>query len=269
MSHRDVGSRRLKLARALGDALATLPRLWIGAAGVLALLLAACLAPVLVEGLGAAGAGTTGAAVVLAVVAVGALARLSITPSLKAARDLGLGPLGLQFRWPELRLVGAALLCLIFLAMIVSVLGVIVLAIAGGAELNVEAIRARDWAAVGAPWRLAVVGAVVAGALIIPLVLTVRLSLFAHATLGRRQMVSLNSMGIAYGSFWALLLGLMIVNLPKIGLFTLIAGGVLGGVTASVVGAITLVAVQLPLTMAFLGAAYRQLEYWSPEEGSA
>jgi hypothetical protein len=182
---------------------------------------------------------------------------------------LGLGPLGLQFRWPELRLVGAALLCLIFLAMIVSVLGVIVLAIAGGAELNVEAIQARDWAEVGAPWRLAVVGAVVAGALIIPLVLTVRLSLFAHATLGRRQMVSLNSMGIAYGSFWALLLGLIIVNLPKIGLFTLIAGGVLGGVTASVVGAITLVAVQLPLTMAFLGAAYRQLEYWSPEEGSA
>lgn len=269
MSHRDVGSRRLKLARALGDAVAMLPRLWIGAAGVLVLLLAACLAPVLVEGLGAARAGTTGAAVVLGVVAVGALARLSITPTLRAARDLGLGPLGLQFRWPELRLVGAALLCLIFLAMIVSVLGVIVLAIAGGAELNVEAIQARDWAAVGAPWRLAVVGGVVAGALIIPLLLAVRLSLFAHATLGRRQMVSLNSMGIAYGSFWALLLGLIIVNLPKIGLFALIVGGVLGGATASVAGAITLVAVQLPLTMAFLGAAYRQLEYWTPEEGSA
>jgi hypothetical protein len=30
-----------------------------------------------------------------------------------------------------------------------------------------------------------------------------------------------------------------------------------------------LVGVQLPLTMAFLGAAYRQLEYWTPEEGSA
>lgn len=266
MSHRDVGSRRLKLRRALGDALAAMPRLWAGAAGALILLAAVCLAPVFVEALGGAVAGATGAAVVLSVVAVGALARLSITPDLKAARDLGLGPLGLQFKWPELRLVGASLLCLIFLAMIVSVLGVIVLAIAGGAELNVEAIRSRDWAAVGPPWRLAVVGAVVAGALIIPLVLAVRLSLFAHATLGRRQMVSLNSMGIAYGSFWQLLAGLIVTSAPKIALIALIGGGVLTGTAATVAWVVGLVGLQLPLTMAFLGAAYRQLEYWTPEE---
>lgn len=269
MSHRDVGSRRLKLRRALGDALTALPRLWVGAAGGLLLLAAACLAPLFVDALSGAVAGATGAAVVLAVVAVGALARLSITPTVTAARDLGLGPLGLQFKWPELRLVGAALLCLIFLAMVVSVLGVIMLAIAGGAELNVEAIRARDWAAVGAPWRLAVVGVVVAGALIIPLVLAVRLSLFSHATLGRRQMVSLNSMGIAYGSFWQLLAGLIVVSLPKIVLMALLASGALAGTAASVAWVLGMVGVQLPLTMAFLGAAYRQLEYWSPQEGSA
>jgi hypothetical protein len=269
MSHRDVGSRRLKLRRALGDALAALPRLWAGALGALALLALACLAPVLVDGLGGAVAGATGAAVVLGVVAVGALARLSITPDLKAARGMGLGPLGLQLKWPELRLIGAALLCLIFLAMILAVLGVIVLAIAGGAELNVEAIQARDWANVGAPWRLGVVGAVVAGALIIPLVLAVRLSLFAPATLGRRQMVSLNSMGIAYGSFWQLLAGLIIAGLPKIALIALIGSGTLTGTIATVVWVVGIVGVQLPLTMAFLGAAYLQLEYWSPEEGSA
>ncbi len=266
MSHRDVGSRRLKLRRALGDAVKAFPRLWEGAAGALVLLGAACLAPVLVEGRGASVAGATGAAVVLCVVSVGALARLSITPTVRAARDLGLGALGLQFRWPELRLIGAALLCLIFLAMIVSVLGVIVLAIAGGAELNVEAIQARDWASVGPPWRLAVVGVVVAGALAIPLVLAVRLSLFAHATLGRRQMVSLNSMGIAYGSFWQLLAGLVVTSLPKIVLIALIGGGVLTGTAATVAWVVGLVGVQLPLTMAFLGAAYRQLEYWSAEE---
>lgn len=266
MSHRDVGSRRLKLRRALGDALAVFPRLWLDAAGALLVLIALLLAPVVVDGLAFAGSGLAGAAVVIGIVAVGALARLSITPDLKAARDLGLGPLGLQFKWPELRLIGAALLCLIFLAMIVSVLGVIVLAIAGGAELNVEAIRSRDWAAVGPPWRLAVVGAVVAGALIIPLVLAVRLSLFAHATLGRRQMVSLNSMGIAYGSFWQLLAGLIVTSAPKVALIALIGGGVLTGTAATVAWVVGLVGLQLPLTMAFLGAAYRQLEYWTPEE---
>lgn len=265
MSHRDVGGRRLNLQRALRDAVAALPRLWVGAAGALILLAAACLAPLFMDRLpltvGAMAAATT----VLGVVAVGALARVSITATLKAAREIGLGPGGLQFGWPELRLIGAALLCLIFLAMIVVVLALIVLAIAGGAELNVEAIQARDWAAVGAPWRLAVVAGVVAGALIIPLLLAVRLSLFVPATLGRRQMVSLNSMGIAYGSFWALLIGLVVTASPAVGLSALLAGGVLRGV-AEIVWPLGLVGLQLPLTLAFLGAAYRQLEYWSPEQ---
>jgi hypothetical protein len=257
------------LRRALGDAVKAFPRLWAGAAGILLLLAVACLLPAFVENLPvstvAVAVGSTG----LGVAALGALARLSITPDLRAARGLGLGPGGFQFGRPELRLVGATLLCLIFLAMIVSVLGVIVLAIAGGAELNVEAIRARDWPAVGAPWRLAVVGAVVAGALIIPLVLAVRLSLFAHATLGRRQMVSLNSMGIAHGSFWPLLAGLVVTSLPKIALIALIGGGALTGTAATVAWVVGLVGVQLPLTMAFLGAAYRQLESWMPAGADA
>jgi hypothetical protein len=266
MSHRDVGGRRLNLQRALGDAVAALPRLWAGAAGALVLLAAALLVPMIVGGAGGAVAAAAGVAVLLGVVAVGALARLSITPGRAAARALGLGPLGLQFKWPEMRLIGAALLCLIFLAMIVSILGVAVLAIAGGAELDVEAIQARNWGAVGAPWKLAVVGIVVAGALIIPLVLLVRLSLFVPATLGRRQMVSLNSMGIAYGSFRALLSGLIVTSAPAIGLAALSGTGVLDSSLANVVHVVGLVGVQLPLTLAFLGAAYRQLEYWSPEE---
>jgi hypothetical protein len=269
MSHRDVGGRRLNLQRALGDAVAALPRLWAGAAGALVLLVTALLVPVIVRGGGGAvAAAAAGAAVTLGVVAVGALARLSITPSLAAARGLGLGPLGLQFKWPEMRLIGAAILCLVFLAMIMSILGVAVLAIAGGAELDVEAIQARNWGAVGAPWKLAVVGIVVAGALIIPLVLLVRLSLFLPATLGRRQMVSLNSMGIAYGSFRALLAGLIVTSAPAIGLAALSGTGVLDSSLANVVLVVGLVGVQLPLSLAFLGAAYRQLEYWSPEETS-
>lgn len=269
MSHRDVGSRRLNLQRALADAVAALPRLWAGAVAALLALAGVCLVPTLLPVPHDLAGVVPGVATVLALVATGALARLSITPDLKGARALGLGPGGLQFKGPELRLVGAALLCLIFLAMIVSILGLVVLAIFGGAELDVAAIQARNWAAVGAPWKLAVLAVVGIGAVVVPLVLVVRLSLFVPATLGRRQMVSLNSMGIAYGSFWALLVGLIVTSVPTIALLGLIGGGVLSGVVASVVWVAGLVGLQLPLTLAFLGAAYRQLEYWSPEEGSA
>ncbi len=54
--------------------------------------------------------------------------------------------------------------------------------------------------------------------------------------------------------------------LPTIVLVTLIGTGVLSGLTAHTVAATELVGLQLPLTMGFLGAAYRQLEYWSPDE---
>ena len=90
--------------------------------------------------------------------------------------------------------------------------------------------------------------------------------LFAPATLGRRQMVSLNSMGIAYGSFWPLLAGFILTDLPKITLLTLIGNGVLSGQSGGVIAVLVLVGLQLPLTFGFMGAAYRQLEYWSPSE---
>jgi hypothetical protein len=269
MSHRDVGGRRLDLQRALAATLAALPRLWAGAAGALVLLVGLGIAsrlPIMAPGwMSAVAEAVIG---LVGLIAVGALARLSISPDLKTARTLGLGPLGLQFRWPELRLLGAALLCLIFLAIIVSILGLVVLAIFGGAELDVPAIQARDWAAVGAPWKLVVLAIVGIGALVIPLLLIVRLSLFIPATLGRRQMVSLNSMGIAYGSFWALLGGLVLTSVPTVVLAALIGNGVLSGTVAAVSWVVGLVGLQLPLTLAFLGAAYRQLEYWSPEEPS-
>ena len=197
MSRKDVGGRRLNLRVALGRTLRVLPLLWQGAAGALVVCAALWLLPVvwLPEG-GArwvwalAAGGST-------LIAVGALARLSIRDDLAGARALGLGPLGLQAKLPEARLVGAALLCLLFLSMIMSILALVVLAIFGMAELNVQAIQAREWAAVGAPWKLGVLTVLAIGSVAIPLLLIVRLSLFAPATLGRRQMVSLNSMGIA------------------------------------------------------------------------
>jgi len=266
MSRKDVGGRRLNLRVALGRTLRVLPLLWAGAGGALVLCAALWLLPVVWVPTGGLIWLWIAAAAVSTLVAVGALARLSISDDLAGARASGLGPLGLQAKLPEARLVGAALLCLLFLTMILSILALVVLAIFGMAELNVQAIQARDWAAVGEPWKLGVLAALGIGAVAIPLLLLVRLSLFAPATLGRRQMVSLNSMGIAYGSFWPILGGLILTALPQIALLTLIGTGVLTGAVGQMVWVLGLVGVQLPLTLGFLGAAYRQLEYWSPDE---
>lgn len=266
MSHKDVGGRRLKLQVALGRTLRALPLMWHGAAGALGLCALIWLLPVIQSPTGWVAWLWAPTVFVSTVVAVGALSRLSISDTVAEAQALGLGPFGLQAKLPEARLVGAALLCLLFLAMILSILGLVVLAIFGMAELNVQAIQARDWAAVGEPWKLAVLAVLGLGSVAIPLLLIVRLSLFAPATLGRRQMVSLNSMGIAYGSFWQILAGLIVTALPKIVLLILVGTGLVTGAVAHVVWTLVLVGLQLPLTLGFLGAAYRQLEYWSPDE---
>ena len=266
MSNKDVGGRRLNLRVALGRTLHVLPLLWSGAGGALVLCAALWLLPVVWAPEGWAQGIWALAVAASTLVLVGALARLSVSDDLTEARTQGLGPLGLQAKLPEARLLGAALLCLLFLTMILSILALVVLAIFGMAELNVQAIQTRDWAAVGEPWKLGVLAVLAAGAVAIPLLLVVRLSLFAPATLGRRQMVSLNAMGIAYGSFWPLLAGLIVTALPKIALLVLIGTGALTGVIAQSAWVVGLVGLQLPLTMGFLGAAYRQLEYWSPEE---
>ncbi|AQR62250.1 hypothetical protein BZG35_11810 [Brevundimonas sp. LM2] len=263
MSHKDVHGRRLNLRVALAATAAAMPRLWIGAGGVLTLAVIIGASPLLLGAWSAPWA--AGVAGILLLMATGALARLATTSDTAEARALGLGPSGFQIGWPELRLVGAALLSLIFLTMIVALLALVVLAIFGVAELDVAAIQARDWSAVGAPWKLGILAIVAVGAVMIPLLLAVRLSLFVPATLGRRQMVSLNSMGIAYGSFWQILGGLIVTGLPAIGLGLAGAMAALAGATGTIVTWIVLIGLQLPLTLGFLGAAYRRLEYWSPD----
>jgi hypothetical protein len=264
MSYKDVGSRRLNLQAALGSTLRAMPGLWLGAAGALLVCTAGWLVPVFrtlpgwmepVWGI-AAGLAT--------LVAVGGLARLSVTEDVRAARGLGLGPAGLQFGWPEARLVVSALFCLIFLAMIVIVLALAVLALLGAAGLDLAAFQAGDRDRVGAPWKLGLLAVPGAAALLIPLLFVVRLSLFVPATLGRNQMVSLNSMGIAYGSYWPLLAGLIITALPMAGLLAGVRTAGLAAPLSPVILVVGLVWLQLPLTLALLGRAYRQLEYWTP-----
>jgi hypothetical protein len=255
--------RVLRLGEALSAAIASLSRLWRGAWG--AILLAAVVWSAKVVAAGVTSLVWAPFGLISTLMLAGALSRIAIGDDLASARRLGLGPAGLQFGLPELRLLGASLLCAVFMAMILSVVALVLLAVFGMAELDARAIELRQWGAVGPAWKLVLLALVTLFALYAVLVLVVRLSLFGPATLGRGHMVSLNSMGIAQGSFWPLLGGLLVVGLPKIVLLVLTGAGLLSGVIGWIVWAVTLTALEAPLTMAFLGEAYRRLEYWTPQ----
>lgn len=251
----------------MSAAFAGLPRAWRGAWGAIAVGVLAWSSAYMA--LGAVSLIWAPVGLVASLVLVGAVTRIAVSKDQEAAKQLGLGRAGLQFRLPEWRLLGAALLCAVFMAMILSVVALLLLAVFGMAGLDAEAINQRNWAAVGPVWKLALLAVVTGLALFGLLVMAVRLSLFAPATLGRGHMVSLNSMGIAQGSFWPLLGGLIIVGLPKLVLAVLTGWGLLSGVIGWIVWVVVLCGLETPLTIGFLGAAYRQLEYWTPGERSA
>ena len=252
------GHRVLRLGETLRATVDALPGLWRGAWG--AILAAAVVWGIQPLAAGAASLIWAPFGLVATLVLAGALGRIAITEDLLQARRLGLGPAGLQFGRPELRLLGAGLLCAVFLAMILSVVALVLLALFGMAELNAQAIELRPWSAVGPVWKLTLLALVTAFALFAVVGFSVRLSLFAPATIGRGQMVSLQSMSIARGAFWPLLVGLIVMAAPKIGLVLLWGAGLLSGTAGWIVFAVVLTGLQAPLTMAFVGAAYRRLE---------
>lgn len=253
----------LRLGQTLSAAFAGLPRAWRGAWGAILVGVVVWSSAWVARGAGVLIWAPFG--LVATLVLIGALTRIAVSDDREAAKRLGLGPAGLQLRLPELRLLGALLLCAVFMAMILSVVALLLLAVFGMAGLDAEAINQRNWAAVGPVWKLVLLAVVTLLALFGVLVMVVRLSLFAPATLGRGHMVSLNSMGIAQGSFWPLLGGLVVVGLPKALLLVLTGGGLLSGPVGWIVWAGVLTAFEAPLTLAFLGAAYRELEYWTPQ----
>lgn len=251
---------RLRLRETLAGAVRRMPDMARGAGGAIAL--SAALA--LVAGLAPLdGRGRAVAVVAFAVawlVAFGAVTRIGVAQDLAGAKTLGLGPSGFQLTRTEARLAGATLLCALFLSIILALLGLVALAMFGGAELNAEAVRARDWGAVGPAWKLVLlgfVGAVVLGA---PVVLALRLSLFAQATVARGRMISLTATLLTNGSMAPLFAGLVIAGLPATGWLLVSAAGLVAGPAALVVGVLVLAGLQPPLTAAFLGAAYRRLE---------
>lgn len=251
--------RRLGTGATLAEAVQRLPQMWRGAGGVLAVSAALALISGLAPLAGWVHTVAWALAVVLGLTAFGAVTRIGVAVDLDGARRLGLGPAGFQLTRTEARLAGATLLCALFLSIILSLLALVALAMFGAAGLDAEAVRARDWAAVGPGWKLALlafVGLVVLGT---PVLLAVRLSLFAPATVGRGQMISLTATPLTNGNILPLLAGCLVCKAPSILWLVLVVSGVLTGPAAIVVGIVLVAGLQAPLMAGFLGAAYRQL----------
>lgn len=251
---------RLKLGAALAEALRRLPDMARGAGGVLVVAagLALTFATTSLPNWGCTVAGLATALAGLA--AFGAVTRIGVARDLDGARRLGLGPHGFQLTRIEARLAGAVLLCALFMAIILSLLALVALALFGAAGLDAGAIRARDWAAVGPVWKLmllTLVGLVVLGT---PVLLLVRLSLFAPATVGRGRMMSLGVTALTNRAMLPLLAGLIACAVPTLVWIGLAGSGVVVGPAAAITGILAIVAFQTPLTAGFLGAAYRQLD---------
>lgn len=248
---------RLPLRATLAEAFGLWPAMAVGAGGILALTAILWGAAGWAGGLGWV---VTTASLLVWLVAWSAVTRIGVAGAVEAARATGLGPQGFQIGQAELRLAGAVLLLSLFFAIILSLLGLTALALFGAAGLDVEALKARDWAGVGPMWKLvllALIGAVLIAA---PLALRVRVSLFAQATIARGRMTSLGATALTNGSMWPLFAGMLLIAAP--GLIWLIVA-----VAAPLNGALTLIGWgliqagwQAPLTAGFLGAAWRRLE---------
>ena len=246
-------ARRFHVLKALAEGLGAIPRVWTHAWGAMIFVTGAA------AGLAATPDEPAARLVLGACLALGGLmawgAANRVAQFGAEAPAHGLGPAGLQLGRREAAMVAAGLLNLIFLTMIGAVLALVALAIAGASELNAEALRSGDWASAGPAWRLALVGGVLAGSVWILILLIVRLSLFSQASVGRGRAVSLNTLGIASGSFWRLLVLNAVVFGPLSGGLILAKGG--GALGTAVAAA--LAALWLPFAAGALSAAYRRL----------
>jgi len=244
---------RLNLAEALGQTLGGLAPAWRGAWGAMVVCIVLMTAVIFLPET------RWNWLIALAAVAAG-LALKGGLLRLALMQPAGLGPAGLQLGKPEARLLGAALLCLLLIVMIAAVVGLVLLAVAGMAELDADAIARRDWASAGEAWKLAVVSLGGLGALFVAVSLFVRLSLYAPATVARGRMVSLDSFIIVRGAAWPLFAGLIITSAPVIVLMLLSSTELVSGQTGALIWVLVLTGLQAPLTTGFVSAAYRQLD---------
>ncbi len=222
----EMSSRRsFALGKALSAAVAAVPGAWGGAGLSLVVLWAALAAwPLTFAHLPCCVAFVGGILVLwlLKVVALGGLYRTTFFG--RAAAAEGRGPGGLQFGAGELRLLGASVLIVLFMAVIVTAALVIFAvafdfsglakgygnSLAGWHAALMRHRTATDWIFIVLP----------ALALIFFIFLGVKLVLAPVATIAERRVVSLNAMGLSAGNAGKLFIGIVLLALP----FGIVAG---------------------------------------------
>ncbi len=253
--------RRLKVVAAFATALGGLPAAWAGAWGVLAFASVLIAAPVFAPLEGWMGWAHTALLALTGLSGWAALTRIALD------RRSGLGAGGLQFGKAELRIVAGLVLNLLFLGLIAGVLALVVTAVLGLAGLDWKTVLSRDWAALGPPWRLAVLALTAFVAVGTPVLLITRLSLFAPASVGRGHTVALNSMGIANGAFWPLLILWLVIAVTAAAMPYAERAGWIVWPMSRLLAAFVIPWLWAPVAAGALSAAWRQLEYWTPGEG--
>ncbi|EGF90325.1 putative membrane protein [Asticcacaulis biprosthecium C19] len=253
------------MTKALSAAIAGLPAVWGGAGLALLLLWATAVGgPLLVLQHPSAWLCLALVALVaiFKVISLGALYRTALFG--KEARKEGLGPLGLQFGLPEVRLIVASLLVLLFVAFIAAAIAIVLMV---GFRMNdVDPLHA-------GPWGLA--GAAIAQLLL--LFVLVKFSLLHAANIAQRKLVTLNALGLTSGQAGKLFFGIVVLSLP----FALLCAGVVHQFAPEIrlaqalpypwlnqrmslvlYGGLLLlqVGVLLPLLTGFFASAYRQIE---------
>jgi hypothetical protein len=210
------------------------------------------------------------AVLVLKLMAQGAIYRVAVFG--KDARKEGLGPLGLQFGAPELRLLGTGILIgLFFLVVALAVFIVFAVAfnssgLAGHEHNTLKALFAVFGRHEGADWIFILY---VIAAWIFLFFLAVRFSLAPVATIAQKKIVALNALGLSSGNVAKLFFGMVLFALPLMLVSIFVFHHVMPGLTRAgtvsprlivhaVLQAIAIFAI-FPLLAGFLSSAYKQI----------
>ncbi|MFT4091643.1 MAG: hypothetical protein QM645_12980 [Asticcacaulis sp.] len=198
------------------------------------------------------------AVLVFQFVVTGALYRVALFGSQAKTEGLGLG--GVQFAKPELRLMGAGILVSLFWLMVFVMLCVVLalfLSAAGLAERvgSLEGLL-REFVSGPQPQGAILLITVVA-IMFVLITLSIKLWLHQAATIGERQVVSLNALRLSKGQALKLFTGYFVLTLP----FVLIGAVVPAqwGAAAAWINLALGIGVFWPLTVGFFASAYQQI----------
>jgi hypothetical protein len=157
------------------------------------------------------------------VIAQGALYRLAFQNEHSGDPAFRVGPLGLQWGKPELRLLGADLL-LLFLVVLALLFWVIILIVSLGAGMFVSGTGAAPLPPT--PEQESHVLAAFAPLFLIALAVYVRICLYAAATVAERKVAVFSTWSLTRGKFWPILAAFVLLKIPigALGLLAALAG---------------------------------------------